>query len=114
MSAAAFKDRLRTDMKAAMLARATDEVRLLRTLIAALDNAEAVPGAQDRHAQRAFGDSSGEVPRHELDEEAIAEIFAAEMAARLAAAAVYERHDQTELAERLRGEAALIGRYRTS
>ena len=44
MSATALKERLRADLKVALQARATDEVRLLRTLIAALDDAEAVPG----------------------------------------------------------------------
>jgi uncharacterized protein YqeY len=42
VSAVILKARLRADLKAAMQARATDDVRLLRTLIAALDNAEAV------------------------------------------------------------------------
>lgn len=43
MSAAARKGRLRADVKAAMQGRARDEVRLLQTLTAALDNAEAMP-----------------------------------------------------------------------
>jgi uncharacterized protein YqeY len=114
MSAAALKERLRADLKAAMRARAANEVRALRTLIAALDNAEAVPSAQDRHVPRVFGDPSGEVPRHELDEAAVAEVLAAEMAGRLAAAADYERHLEFEQARRLRDEAALISRYGAS
>ena len=111
MSAAALKDRLRADLKAAMRARATDEVRLLRTLIAALDNAEAVPGAQDRHAQRAFGDPSGEVPRLVLDDAAVGRLLASEIESRLAAADNYERHGEAEQARRLRDEAGLVDRY---
>ena len=60
MSATARKLRLRADLQAAMQAKASDEVRMLRTLIAALDNAEAVAEARlaaadedDRHQQHA-------------------------------------------------------------
>ena len=42
MSAVALKERLRADLKSAIQAKVVSEVRLLRTLIAALDNAEAV------------------------------------------------------------------------
>ena len=112
MSAAALKERLRADLKAAMQARAADEVRLLRTLIAALDNAEAIPRAETPYVPRQFGDPGGEVPRLQLDDAAIREILAAEAESRLAAAADYERHGQSEQAARLRDEAALIGRYR--
>ena len=68
MSATALKERLRADLKAAMQARASDEIRLLRTLIAALDNAEAVPGTPGGYVHRAFGDAGAEVARLELDE----------------------------------------------
>jgi len=43
VSAAALKERLRADLKAAMLARPDDEARLLRSLVAALDHTEAMP-----------------------------------------------------------------------
>ena len=111
MSATAFKARLRADLKAAMQARATDEVRLLRTLIAALDNAEAVSGAPDKYVPRAFGDPSGEVPRLVLDDEAVSRLLASEIESRLAAADDYERHGEAEQARRLRDEAGLIDRY---
>jgi len=112
MSATALKQRLRGDLKAAMQARAGDEVRLLRTLIAALDNAEAVPveGAQDPF--RKLGDPSGEVPRRKLDDAAVDALLEAEAESRLAAAADYARHGRGKDAERLRDEVALIGRYR--
>jgi uncharacterized protein YqeY len=115
MSAAAFKDRLRRDLKAAMQARAADEVRVLRTLIAALDNAEAVPveDPQDKYVRRAFGDPSGEVARQVLDRDAVEVVLKSEIEARLAAATGYDTHEQREQASRLRGEAALIERYRT-
>ena len=111
MSASALKDRLRAGLKIAMQARASAEIRLLRTLIAALDNAEAVPGEQ-KYVPRAFGDPASEVARRELDAEAVDRLLAAEIDSRLAAAADYERHQRDEDAARLRTEAELIGRYR--
>jgi uncharacterized protein YqeY len=114
MSATALKERLRGDLKAAMQARASDEVRVLRVLIAALDNAEAVSveRAQNNALPRVFGDPAGEVSRRELDGAAVDALLASEAGARLEAAADYERHDRPEDAVRLRGEAALIARYR--
>jgi uncharacterized protein YqeY len=114
VSAAALKERLRADLKAAMQARATDEVRLLRTLIAALDNAEAVAVAQDKYVPRPFGDPGAEVPRLELDDEAVNGLLASEIGTRLAAAGDYDRHAKCEEAERLREEAGLIERYRAT
>jgi len=114
VSATALKARLRADLKAAMQARATGEVRLLRTLIAALDNAEAVAVEQKGYVSRKFGDSSGEVARLHLDEHAVGQLLEAEIEARLLAAADYERHGEAAEAGRLRDEAGLIERYRAS
>jgi uncharacterized protein YqeY len=115
MSATALKQRLRADLKAAMQARASDEVRLLRTLVAALDNAEAIPGGGlvEKYVPRQFGDPSGEVARLELDDVTIDRLLAREIEGRLAAAADYEHHGQTEAATQLRNEVGLIERYRT-
>ena len=112
MSAPAFKDRLRADLKAAMQARDADTVKVLRALIAAVDNAEAVAVAPEPYQSRAFGDPASEVPRRVLDRDAIDAILAAETASRLSAADDYEQHGRPEEAARLRGEAALIARYR--
>jgi uncharacterized protein len=114
VSAAALKERLRADLKAAMQARATDEVRLLRTLIAALDNAEAVAVVQDKYVPRAFGDPAAEVPRLELEDDAVDRLLASEIETRLAAADDYERHAKYEEAARLREEAGVIERYRAT
>lgn len=112
MSATALKERLRTDLKVAMQARATGEVRLLRALIAALDNAEAVPfaGMHD-HSRAQAADGPSEVARLELDAAAVNAVLAAEVAAREAAAADFVRHGRTDEAERLRGETNLIRNY---
>jgi len=111
VSAEALKERLRADLKVAMQAKATNEVRLLRTLIGALDNAEAVAVEQKGYVSRRFGDPSGEVPRLSLDGEAIARLLAAEIEARLVAAMDYDRHGEGAEATRLREEAGLIERY---
>ena len=111
MSATALKERLRADLKTAMQARANGELRVLRTLIAALDNAEAVPG-ENRCVPRAFGEPGAEVARRELDGEAIGGLLGSEIETRLSAAADYDRHGETAEAERLRREAALVERNR--
>ena len=107
MSAAAFRQRLRYDLKAAMRARNEAEVRLLRALGAAVDNAEAVPLGEE--ALRRF--SEGEMARRKLSDADIAGLLARERAERLDAAADFERLGESSEAERLRSEAALVARY---
>lgn len=114
MSAAALKDRLRADLKRAMQAKAAAEVRTLRTLIAALDNAEAVPVGKAGALPSAFGDGSNEVARRALDRDGIEQVLAAEIESRLAAASDYERHARLDESARLRAEADLIAHYRTT
>lgn len=111
MSARALKDRLRTDLKAAMREGRAGEVSTLRTLIAAIDNAEAVP--TDHLAQRLRRrEDLGEVARRALDRAALGDILAGEARSRLAAAEDYERGGRPEEAARLREETKLIERYR--
>jgi uncharacterized protein YqeY len=116
MPANELKQRLRADLKAAMQARASGEVALLRTLVAAIDNAEAVPIEETRgmEGQRAFGDPGAEVARRELDAAALDALLADEIATRLASAATYEGHGRADDAARLRAEAAIIAGYRTA
>jgi uncharacterized protein YqeY len=114
MSAAALKQRLREDLKAAMQAKAAGEVRLLRALVAALDNAEAVSldGRKQSALPGKFGDGSNEVARRELSADDIAALLDREIHERLTAAADYERLGQSDEATRLREEAHLVSRYR--
>jgi len=111
VSAAAFKERLRADLKTALRERAMDEVRVLRTLIATLDNAEAVPGEYVA-LPRAFGDPSGEGARQELDAHAVAALLESEIDSRLAAAEDYQDRRRADEAARLRHEAQLLHTYR--
>ena len=112
MSASALKERPRADLKAAMQARAAEEVRVLRVLIAALDNAEAVPSDEKPYSPRAFGEPGGEVARLDLDAAAVEALLSDEVAARLSAAADYRSHGRNDDALRLEAEAAMIERYR--
>lgn len=112
MSVTALKARLREDLKTAMQARAADDVRLLRTLAAALDNAEAIPAEYDPSNPTLSGLGAGEAPRRELSADDIAALLDRERDERLAAASDYERLGQTAEAARLMHEAALIARYR--
>ena len=111
MSAAAFKDRLRADLKLALRTRDNNKAATLRRLIGALDNAEAVEVADKPYQPRAFGDPAGEVARRELDAAAIDAVIAREVADRRSAADDYDRHGRTEESVRLRDEAALIATY---
>jgi uncharacterized protein YqeY len=112
IEAAVLKDRLRADLKAAMRARQVEETNLLRVLIAAIDDAEAVPLPEDRgYASRAFGDGSAEAPRRALTAEMLQQILHREIAARTAAADEMDRVDRPDRTESLRRQAAIIARY---
>lgn len=108
MSAAAFRERLRDNLKTAMRARNDAEVRLLRGLGAAIDNAGAVPLGDEELRQFAHGETA----RRELTDGDIAELLARECSERLEAAAEFDGLGQTAEAERLRREAELIASYR--
>jgi uncharacterized protein YqeY len=111
MSATELKERLRADLKTAMRERNAGEVGLIRTLIAAVDNAEAQPieGFQERLRKL---EPIGEIARRELDAQTLDAVLASEAQSRLSAADDYERNGRAEDAGRLRNEAALIARYR--
>jgi uncharacterized protein YqeY len=111
VSASELKERLRADLKTALRERRPRDVAVIRTLIAAIDNAEAQPidEFEERIRQR---EAVGEVGRRDLDKAALGELLAGEARSRLAAAQDYERHGRGEDAARLREEADLIALYR--
>lgn len=113
MNAEEARQRLRADLRDAMRGGRKDEVSLLRSLAAAIDDAEAVPvaGLNDNVSPLRASAGKGEVARLSLGEEEIAAIFARERSDRIAAAATLEKAGQPGPADRLRGEAGLIGRY---
>lgn len=110
-----MKARLRADLVAAMKDRRTVEAKVLRTLVAAIDNAEAPaadPGAKaaDLHD---FHSGSAEVERRLLAPARVREALLAEVDERERAAAEMDRVQQTDRAAALREEALLARRYLT-
>ncbi|MBB2157927.1 hypothetical protein HLH33_16740 [Gluconacetobacter diazotrophicus] len=105
--------RLRVDLKAAMRGRCLAEVKVLRGLIAAIDDAQAVPvgSLHETYVVRAFGDPSVEVPRRDLGVEDLRRLLESESAARFAAAEEYRAAGHHDRAEELTAAAKIVGRY---
>lgn len=111
--AEALRGRLRADLKQAMRARLAEEAAVLRLLIAAVDNAQAVeaPDLGRGYVVLEFGDKAGEVPRRVLSDADVAGLIGREYELRLKAAGEFEALRRSEDAERLRREAAVVARY---
>jgi hypothetical protein len=112
-AAESLKNRLRTDLRAAMVGKRKAEISLLRALLAAIDNAEAPAQSaeQVKAGMRSFGEGTAEVGRLTLMPEQLAALLAREIASRELAAAEMASHGQTDRAQLLRDEAALAKRY---
>ncbi len=110
-AASQMKARLRSDLRVAIKKRLTVEVKVLRTLVAALDNAEAppVPAAQQAAAHLCHG--SAEVERLLLDGAQVRDILLTELHERDGVAKDLERRGEIARAEALRAEVLLIRRY---
>jgi uncharacterized protein len=112
----ALRARLDVALRASLRARDQVAIAALRTALAAIANAEAVPAgegpgsrASSPHvAGAATGLGAGEAARRALSEEAMTGIVQAEVADRIAAAQQYERSGRGERAERLTREAAVL------
>jgi len=102
---------IRADLRAAMSAKAMGEIAVLRTLLSALDNAEAVPLAPERYTERKFGDPATEVPRKQLSADEVAAILGAEQREKLTVADTLERTGRAADAEKLKADAAIVARY---
>ncbi|MEV6672224.1 hypothetical protein [Streptomyces sp. NPDC051162] len=99
-----------------MRARDKVTVRVLRSALAALDNAEAVPVAESELRGVALehspvGAGAAEVARRELNEHNIVNIVRAEAKERLDAAAELTSLAHTDRATELRAEAAVLFRF---
>jgi uncharacterized protein len=117
--AGTVQDRLRAALLEAMKARDSVAVAALRSVLAALDNAEVVdagraPQSSVGHPGLA-GSVSGlcavEVERRSLSVAEMDALVRAEVAERHAVARDYERVGQRAHAERLRREAAVLSSY---
>jgi len=105
-------DLLQAALRAALKQRDTDAVAALRTALAAIGNAEALPRSatqRGRPGQYVAGSVAGlgttEASRRALTEDEIAGILRAEIAERRAAADQYEQAGHADRAARLRREA---------
>jgi len=107
-AATVLRRRVAGDLKLALKARDAAEISALRSLLAAIDNAGAVP-TTTRNVP-VYG-RSGDVPRRALSAGEVEGLVAGEIAEREAAIADYERVGQHKAAERLRAEASVLARY---
>jgi uncharacterized protein YqeY len=111
-----LRQRLRTALPAALKQRDSVAVSALRSTIAAIDNAEAVGGAEAFHGSLAIeqtpvGAGAAEVPRRVLTDAQVNDLVRAEVAEREAAAGDYERAGRPERAGRLRAEARVLSEH---
>lgn len=120
MSPPDLPGRLRNDLTAAMRERDRESVRVLRTVLSAIANAEAQPDLDDSPtsarssgpiAGATHGLGAGEVARRQLDASDVRAIVLAERDERLTAAADLADRGAPDAAEALRAEAALLERY---
>ena len=109
----AIKLQLRNDLRAALAQRRASEVEVLRSLLGALDQAEAVPiaAAGSGHVSFRFGDPGAEVPRKRLSPADVQAVIRQERDELLAAADEYAGRAREDLAEGYRLKAAVVERY---
>lgn len=113
----ALRQRLATDLRAAMKRRDTVETATLRDLLAPLDQATAVAvpsgssGDADALTAAFMSDAQTEVPRRTVTPDDARARFADEARQRRDAAAQYDCLGQSEAADRCRAELAVVARY---
>ncbi|MCS6759127.1 MAG: hypothetical protein MO852_09035 [Candidatus Devosia euplotis] len=108
-----MKFRLRLDLRLAMRSGQRAETALLRQLIAAIDNAEAVPVAGGARPAAGYGfhDGSAEVARLRLSADQVRAVLLNEIKTRLDAATTYERLGDSTRSSALQADALLVRRY---
>lgn len=112
-AAQAIREALRADLKTAMVERRREDVALIRTLIAAIDNAEAValPAGAKPADSATFASGGAEAQRLVLSAGDIAGILKAEVASRLTAATQIRAGGGAAQADQLDREAAQVAAY---
>jgi hypothetical protein len=117
-AAQALRAALRQGLTAALKARDSDAVAALRTTIAAIDNAEAVPAldtsppATSVHiAGSRSGPGSTEAARRQLSASELGDILRGEIAEHTREADRYDALGQAGAAERLRRQARTLAAY---
>ncbi len=111
-----LQQRLRTALPAAMQARDKVALAVLRSTLAAIENAEAVelsaiPGGGLAIEQTPVGAGVTEASRRELTGADVERIVRAELAEREAAAQAYDQAGQPAQADRLRTEIRVLSAY---
>jgi uncharacterized protein YqeY len=112
-AATEMKQRLRIDLAMAMKQRRVTDTAIIRNLIAALDNAEAMPLPTESASlvQHDFHAGSAEVERLALSADHVQRVILDEIAAREHAAAEFDRLSQPARAAALREEIVVARRY---
>ncbi len=112
-AAEAMKTCLRADLRAAMKDRRSGEAEVIRSLVAAIDNAEAPPTQKEEimSSLHRFRSGSAEVERLLLDGAQVRQVLLAEIQERELAAAEFDRLEKTVRAAALRAEVAIVRRY---
>jgi uncharacterized protein YqeY len=111
-----LRQRLRAALLSAMKSGDRAAAGVLRSTLAAVDNAEAVdrPATTDHGLaieRTPVGVGAAEVPRRVLTEERVADLVRREISEREAAARAYDEAGQPEQAARLRTEAQLLNTH---
>lgn len=108
-----MKARLRADLGSAMKAGRKDEAGVIRELIAALDNAEAVPARVEQASlvRHDFHRGSAEAERRVLGSDAVRQLFLDDVEKREKAAEEFDRLGRPDAAGKLRAEAQFARRY---
>ncbi|SFP06539.1 hypothetical protein SAMN05421810_101854 [Amycolatopsis arida] len=111
-----MRESLRDDLRVALRSRDRVAITALRSALAAIDNAEAIPldgpvAGSEHVAGAAVGLGSAEAERRLLTEEDLRSILEQEIRERRVAAAEYERHGRDDRAQRLRAEADILSQH---
>ena len=107
-----IREALRSALKDALRARDRTAMSALRSALAAIDNAEAVPITAQASAIELAGKlGSAEVPRNVLSESDIRMIVQCEVADRRAAAQQYTAAGRLDLSEKMARESDILDRF---
>ncbi|MGH2892432.1 MAG: GatB/YqeY domain-containing protein [Solirubrobacteraceae bacterium] len=114
-----IRSRLRHDLTVALKARDRVAVAALRSVRAAIDNAEAVDvnplARRDTSSGHIAGATAGvgssDVERRELSDADVSAIVGGQVEERSQAADEYEKLERDDVADRLRREAAILSAY---
>lgn len=108
-----LREQMKADLRSAMKARATEDVATLRSVLAAIDNAEAVPMVSSASSVEPVIGKSNDVPRKLLSPADIRQLVQHEVTERQHASATYAQLGEAAAAERLQRAATLLAAYLT-